>query len=347
MALAAVMVIGCGGSPTRPGDTGNPGGANPGNPQPTPGPHIVSGSVTSAADGAAAGTVSFTVGGTLVGRSDAAGNFSVGFPATGANRTSITATGFVERQTNIAAPGGGRQLSLIPSTFDLAAFDQMFRHAQVGGTGPGLTRWKTPPGLVIERRVLQFTDTGATSYQALDETLTQQEVDSVLSDLLAGYDLLTAGRLGPVASVSTQEAAAGATVTPRQDGRIVVTRQEGLSRLSDGHYWGYARWSTNADGEVTSGWIILDRDFERGASPYHRSLRMHELGHTLGCQHVTLRSSVMNSAATIEPNTFDRQAARIAMLRPTGNRTPDIDPASHIASTVTRTSQSLTWHGAH
>jgi hypothetical protein len=198
---------------------------------------------------------------------------------------------------------------------------------------------------VIERRVLQFTDTSAASYQTVDETLTQSEVDSVIADLLAGYELLTAGRLGAMASVTAQQAPAGATLTPRQDGRIVVTRQIGLTAATT--FWGYARWSTNADGEVTSGVIILDRDFERGPSAFHRSLRMHELGHALGCQHVTGRQSVMNSTATIEPNTFDRQAARIAMLRPTGNRTPDIDPASHIAVSLARSPQSLTWHGAH
>ena len=291
-------------------------------------------------DTAVSAAVSFTVGGTLVGVSSATGTFSVGFPASGANRTVLSAAGYVDRQTSVTAPGANLRLSLIPSSFDLAGFDQMFRHAAAG-----LTRWTSPPGLVIENRVLQFTDVNASSYLALDETLTPLESGSLSADMLLGYDLLTAGRIGPIASIGLRQAAAGAMVTPRQDGKIVVTRQAGLTEAT--RFWGYARWSTTSDGAVTSAVIILDRDFERSASPFQRSLRMHELGHALGCQHVTGRVSVMNTDARTEPNTFDRQAARIATLRPTGNRTPDIDPLSHTATSLTRAAQPLIWHGAH
>lgn len=343
--VLAVASAGCGSDRGPIGPDRNPGTA-PSGPQPSPGPHVVTGSLVNALDDGAAPPASFTVHGTLVGLSDAGGIFSVGFPATGMNRTVITTTGFVTRETGVAAPGSGLRLSLIPSTFDLASFDQMFRHQQLTGAGPGLTRWTTPPGLVVERRVLQFTNVNAAAYEALEETLNGQETDEVIADMRAGYDLLTAGRIGPLASVMTQEAAAGATVSARQDGRIVVTRQAGLTKETG--FWGYARWSTTAEGEVTSAVIILDRDFERSASVFHRSLRMHELGHALGCQHVsTGRLSVMNANARTEPNEFDRQSARLAMLRPTGNRTPDLDPAAHTATSAARTPPPLTWHGAH
>lgn len=308
---------------------------------PAPGAHPVTGATVSAVDGAAAASTAFTVGGTLIGRSGENGAFSVGFPSAGVNRTVLNAAGFVTRETGVTAPAGGIQLSLIPSTFDLAAFDQMFRHSAAG-----LTRWTSAPAIVIERRVLQFTEVNAATYQALDETLTQADVDSVAGDMRAGYDILTAGRLGPPASVTSQEAAAGTAVTPRRDRTIVVTRQRGLTAATG--FWGYARWSTTADGEVTSAVIMLDRDFEVSPSVFHRSLRMHELGHALGCQHIsTGRLSVMNSNARTEPNDFDRQSARLASLRPIGNRTPDVDPASHSATTAGRTSQALVWHGAH
>ncbi len=73
---------------------------------------------------------------------------------------------------------------------------------------------------------------------------------------------------------------------------------------------------------------MLDRDFDRSASEFKRSLRAHELGHALGYQHVTGRTSVMNSQGRTEPNDFDRAAARIAFQRPPGNRSPDVDPTS-------------------
>ena len=301
--------------------------------------------MTSATDGSVLPGVSFTVNGTLLGSSGAGGSFAVGFPATGTNRAVLSATSFITRETGITAPGGPVTLSLIPSGFDLSAFDQMFRHSAVG-----LTRWRNAPGLVLERRVVQFTQTCAQSYQAVDDAISGTEAESILTDMRDGYDILTAGRLGSLASITQQTSDIGATVIPRQSGKIVVMRGAGLT--SSTSFWGYACWSTTGDGEVTGGFIILDRDFDKSTAPnfaqYHRSLRMHELGHTLGCQHVsTGRLSVMNSNARTEPNDFDRQSARIASLRPTGNRTPDIDPSTHIATTAGRVAPALTWHGAH
>lgn len=335
------MAAACGGngSPTRPG-TPNPGTGTPPEPQPTPGPFAVTGFAVDATNDAAATRVSFTVNGTLVGRSGANGTFNVGFPTSGVNRTVITASGFVSRETGITAPGANLRLSLIPATFDLPAFDQMFRHSS-----SGLTRWTSPPGLVLERQVVQFTQVCQQSYQAIDETIGDADRDAILRDMRDGYEILTAGRIGSLTSVSTQTSGAGTTIAPRQDRKIVVIRGAGLTSATG--FWGYACWSTTADGEVTSGFIILDNAFEKSTSPFHRSLRMHELGHTLGCQHVsTGRTSVMNSNARTEPNDFDRQAARIATLRPTGNRTPDTDPAAHAAASLAA-SRAVTWHGAH
>lgn len=341
LSVVLAVVMGCGGgsSPTSPGS--QPPSTTPPAPQPTPGAHVVTGSLLNAAtDDAAAAVASFTVNGTLVGRSESTGAFSVGFPGLGLNRTVVGADGFVSRETGIVAPGANLRLSLIPSSFDLAAFDQMFRHASVG-----LTRWTSPPGLVLERRVIKFTQVCQQSYETIDETIGDAESDAILRDMRDGYELLTAGRIGGLTSVSMQTSIAGAALTPRQDRKIVVMRGAGLTAATT--YWGYACWSTTADGEVTAGFIILDNAFEKGPSPFHRSLRMHELGHTLGCQHVTTgRISVMNQNARTEPNDFDRQAARIATLRPTGNRTPDIDPSAHTATSLAA-SRAVTWHGAH
>lgn len=330
------------GSPTSPRT--EPSGDNP---PITPGGQVTTGTVTSAIGGAAAGVVSFTVNGTLVGRSDAGGGFSVGFHDPGVNRTVLTAGGFVTRETGIRAPAAGLSLTLIPSALDLTAFNQMFRHAPASGAAQALTRWTEAPSIVIERRVLQFTDVSAPSYVALEETLTDAEVASIITDMTRGYEMLTGGLLGPLRSVTSRTSARGAAVSVNEPGRIIVTRQVGLTDSSN--FWGYARWSTAADGEVTRGFIILDRDFEQSDSPfaqYHASLRMHELGHTLGCQHVTDGTSVMNANARTEPNDFDRSAGRIAHLRPVGNRTPDIDPTGHAATTLAR-GGALTWHGAH
>lgn len=322
----------------------SPGVAQPpptGGPPPSPGPHVVTGSIVSALDEAAgAPNAAFTVNSTLVGRSDAGGQFTVGLPASGVNRAVLSAAGYVARETGINAPGDNLRLSLIPSTFNLAAFDLMFRPS-----GGGLARWTSAPAIVLEHRVVQFAgNTCVQSYQALDETISDADSDEILTDLRDGYELLTAGLIGPLTSVTTQLSAGGSTVEPRRDRTIIVMRGEGLFAATG--YLGSACWSRSADGSVTSGFIVLDNAFESAASRFHRSVRMHELGHTLGCTHVTGQVSVMNPSARIEPTEFDRQAARIAALRPIGNRSPDIDPFMHVAAAI-RASQPVTWYRAH
>ncbi len=343
LALALVSVVACasGSSPTRPDD----GDAPPDNPPVTG--HIVTGTAVNVLTDGAAASIGFATDGVALGRSAADGTFRVGFSASGVNRLTMSGTGFVERQTGVEAPSISLRLSLIPSSFDLNSFNQMFRHTQ-GADGAILTRWTSAPALLIERRVLRFTGVGAPAYTALEATLTDAEVASIRTDMTDGYALLTAGRLGTFTSVRTRTTAEDDPVSIAEAGTVVVTRQAGLTSATG--FWGYARWSTTADGVVTRGFIILDRDFETSTSPlltqYRRSLRMHELGHTLGCQHVSGIVSVMNANARTEPNTFDQQAARIAMLRPAGNRAPDVDPTGHTATTA-RAAAARTWHGAH
>ena len=62
---------------------------------------------------------------------------------------------------------------------------------------------------------------------------------------------------------------------------------------------------------IRAGSIILDSDFDR-TSDTRRLLRMHELGHALGYNHVQSRSSIMNPKLGSEVTSFDRSAARIA-----------------------------------
>ena len=128
-------------------------------------------------------------------------------------------------------------------------------------------------------------------------------------------------RLGHEAAVSQ-----GVRVSLLNADVITVSRVAGL-RAATG-YEGYGRWRFEPDGRIVAGIVMLDRDFDRSANEFKRSLRAHELGHALGYQHVTARTSVMNAQPRMEPNDFDLAAARIAFQRPPGNRSPDVDPSS-------------------
>ncbi len=64
--------------------------------------------------------------------------------------------------------------------------------------------------------------------------------------------------------------------------------------------------------------MYLDREFDRDDSR-RRLLRIHELGHALGYQHVESRTSIMNPSVGPEPTEFDR-AWRENRVRATGRQ---------------------------
>jgi hypothetical protein len=249
----------------------------------------------------------------------------------------ITSPATVERSTRLRVPGPAATVSLIPSVFDLDAFNQMFR-----GSGGELHRWTTAPHLVIQRRALTFTDLSSSSYTATANLMTEEEAGALVADLEWALAQLTAGRYTQFAGVEVEAAAEGASVEVIRPGRVVVARYEGLQAREN--FWGYARWSWNGLGEVQSAIVKLDYAFELSGSPYRRSLRAHELGHALGYTHVTARDSVMQSHARTEPTPFDRDGARIAFQRPPRNRAPDADQDPFVGNLRALAAQ-LFWAG--
>lgn len=251
----------------------------------------------------------------------------------------VSSGGIVERATRLRVPGPTTTLTLIPSSLDLTAFNQMFR-----GSNGELHRWVAAPDLIIERRVLEFTTVGAAEYTGTSTTLSDSEVSALVTDLEWAMAQLTANTFTRFASVRVDTADESASVRVSHPGAIHVARYDGLTIGSN--FWGYTRWSWNGLGEMQSGIVMLDRNFEVSGSPFRRSLRAHELGHALGYQHVTVRESVMQSHARTEPTTFDRDGARIAFQRMPRNRTPDVDPVDFVGNLRALASQ-IFWAEAH
>jgi hypothetical protein len=219
-------------------------------------------------------------------------------------------------------PAAETRVSLIPASFDLTAFDQMFR------SSGRLARWMTAPPLVILTRAVQYESNSSNALTVLEDELTADEQQALLKDLSDGFVTLTDQQLGGFSSVTFESPAAGSRVDVMRTGVILVARSKGLTLGST--YWGYGRWATNGSGAVVGGNVMLDADFDASRSSYCRSLRMHELGHALGYNHVlaNVRASVMNPAANYEPLDWDKQAVHIAFQRMPGNTTPDTDPSS-------------------
>ncbi len=260
--------------------------------------------------------------------SDSSGNFTVGLNTASSGPATFTFTSpqFVTRTTGVRVPGAGASISLISSTFDLTAFDQMFR---TSGSS-GLNRWTSAPPLVLQTQIFSPT-TSATSATFITEadSLTDAEYNSLLSDLQSALPQLTGSTFQNFASITKQSAAANTSVLMLNPGVISVGYMVGLGAAAgDGDAIGFARWLVGTDGSVTGGMLMLDISFARtnvGQSQVS-IVRMHELGHTLGYNHVTLEPSVMDPIVTFLPTVWDMTATKLGFQRPLLSRTPDVDP---------------------
>ena len=150
----------------------------------------------------------------------------------------------------------------------------------------------------IQDRVLQFNDTDGLALPALSTTLSAADRQGLVDDLSYGLPLLTGDTFRAFPSVTTRASAEGELVNLLVDGRITVARCRGL--LSARGAAGLSRWSYQTDGSVTGGMICLDADRDAGAPPFRRGVRVHELGHALGYQHVTVRTSIMNITVALD-----------------------------------------------
>jgi hypothetical protein len=279
------------------------------------------GQTVSAVDAGAIGGLSVQMGSHRPVTTDGDGNFSVDVDSADTYRTTVRGNSIVERQTIVYGPTGERtRLSLIPATFDLGAFDEMFRTSN-----ERLTRWTSRPSLVVIGTVMIYRSSGTTEFEASAEQLSDDEVAETIAHLTEGLALLTGNTYTSFASVEVERPSAGTRVTVMREGRIVVGRYTEI--LSLAKTIGYGTWSEQSNGAVVGGAMFLDRDFDKNDSR-RRLLRIHELGHALGYLHVRSRTSIMNPSIGPEPTDFDRAAAVIAFQRPPGNRAPDVDPGS-------------------
>jgi hypothetical protein len=277
------------------------------------------GETVSAIDGSPISGVTIKVG-SRTATSDHLGRFEVTDLPDGAAIITLSGSSIVERRRNLAMTEDVTKETLIPSSFDLDAFDEMFR-----GTGQ-LQRWTSAPALVVLGSVMQYHGTADDAYHATSTQLTEAEVALLIEHLTEGLSLLTGGRFKSFSSVVVERPASGTPASTLRTGAIVVGRYRGM--LASANTIGLGRWSTAGDSaQVVGGAIYLEQSFDR-TDEARRLLRIHELGHALGYLHVTTRTSIMNPAIGPAPTEFDRSAAMIAFERTPGNQSPDDDVAA-------------------
>lgn len=310
--ITLILTSACGShSPTSP--------TAPGNSRGLASPRVLQGHTASAADAVALAGVSVQLGTRFPAMSDTNGYFSVENDLAGDSAIELTGPSIVQRQTAVRLPADGLvTFGLIPATFDLVAFDEMFR-----GSHERLQRWTTVPSLVVLTSVMRFDGAEASVAEATAEQIAPDEVDSLVRDLTQALAVLTGNTYPAFARVTLEASAPGTRASTARSGQIVVGRYRDLKALNKAV--GYGRCAEREDGTITGGSVFLDAGFD-GTNERRRLLRTHELGHALGYKHVTSRLSIMNPAIGSDVTDFDRQGATIAFQRPPGNRSPDTDP---------------------
>jgi hypothetical protein len=197
------------------------------------------------------------------------------------------------------------------------AMNEMLR-----GTSGHERHWMQRPSLVVVMTVMAFVDEQQQDFQAVDAHLTDAEAHQLADDLTAGLTLLSGRTFEHFASVRFETPGAGTSVHVARDGEIVVGRFRGVRASLNAV--GYGGRTARADGTITSGTVMLDEEYD-GHDPLRNLLRMHELGHALGFNHVESQRSIMNAVLGAEPTDFDRKVARIAFSHLTPDRTgPDL-----------------------
>ena len=279
-------MVACVGSPSGPSDASSD--------------KILPGYALNAIDAAPAAGVLVQIGTAKAVTTDNSGYFSAALSAAGTYDATISANTIVERHTTVSVPTvDPARFSLIPAGFDLAAFDQMFRTLN-----DRLSRWTTRPSLVVLASVMALRGGSGGLYSATSEQLSDEEVSEMIAHHTEGLALLTGGTFTSFAKVDVERPASGDRVNVLRPGSIVVGRYTGV--VSFASTIGFGQWAEESDGSISGGATFLDRDFDRSDSR-RRLLRIHELGHALGYQHVTVRQSIMNRrSAPSRPNSIGR-----------------------------------------
>lgn len=266
--------------------------------------------------------------------SDSAGLMTLEVSAAGRYAVIVAAAQFVTRETRVLIPGGDACLDLIPRSFDLLTFDQMFRGATSAGR---LIQWRSAPVLVVQRTGLVWADSPGDRYLAEDRQWSDDEVGAVIADFRFGLQTISAGVFPDFSEIRIEQAASGTIVAVPQAGAIVVASYRGLRGPSGSAVGGLGKTDTDEEGVIHGGMVMIDRSVDSNQLGFARHVRVHELGHALGLSHVTSRVSFMNPTSSDSlPNEADKEAFRVAARRPPGNRSPDLDPPGFTAACSAR-----------
>jgi len=310
--LTVILAASCGHvEPAAPSDT----------PVATPPPNATGQVVSLASPSNGISNVVISSTGAIGTRTDASGFFSLS-PATSTYVLSLTHPDFIERRTAATLPASGLHVSIIPSTFDQAAFEEFAPRS----TTTGLRRWTTNPSLVVLRNVVEY---DGVNYVPLvtDRQVSEADFNCMVDGVQRAIAPMSDSTL-TFKKVDVLSPLVGSrfSIPGTAEGTIVLTAARGVQANGRASAFAGVQPDVLVRGVV---WITADNLLLCGSTAAR--VFPHELGHALGYQHVTLEPSVMSG---IDPTSaltaFDREALRIIYQRPPGNRAPDIDPPGYV-----------------
>jgi hypothetical protein len=221
----------------------------------------------------------------------------------------LSGSGVVTRRTLVPFRQQPIALTSIPSSFDMAAFEE-FARSSFGGA---IVRWTEPPALIVESALV---GTPGPQNNATAGRLADGDVHELVDQLSRALPLLTGSTFVAFSSVAHRTTPAGHAIRMYMPGAVTV-----VYYTDDNGACGQAGPSVSRSTfQIVAGAIWLKRGCASATT------MAHELGHALGYGHVTQTLSVMRSSGRVDVTAFDRTAAAIVFRRPPGNRAPDTDP---------------------
>ena len=248
------------------------------------------------------GGVRVSTGGTST-WTDAEGRFVLHAAGT---HVTLSGSGYYDRVASLAGLAGG--YTLVPRTFDMAAFNDVARDHSTG-----TLRWLAAPAVYVDVRPHAFAAGGSVPSEWVEQVVAL--APRFVSEWTGG-------------TLSARSVTVGATPPdPGTPGTLVIRFDEDPARYPSASSAGTATPAHGGDGVIESATVRLRFSQLTGpaAAVSRQAVLGHELGHALGLAHMDGATASMMAGVvrTPELTAFDRAAGALLYSRLPGTRADD------------------------